>query len=108
MASKILKTANRTLSVLQRGSSAIISVQHVRRNARKKSVWTQEGIIKSPFKNVEIPNCNLNEFIWQNLDKWPKKTMAVSLNYFLISNLDYFVTVKTDVLYEDLFLIDFV
>ncbi|XP_047998110.1 4-coumarate--CoA ligase 1-like [Leguminivora glycinivorella] len=39
--------------------------------------WTQEGIIKSPFKDVEIPACTLHDYVWQNLEKWPDRTIAV-------------------------------
>ncbi|XP_061717770.1 uncharacterized protein LOC133525519 [Cydia pomonella] len=41
------------------------------------SPWTQERIIKSPLKPVEVPNCTVYEYLWQNLEKWSKKTMAV-------------------------------
>ncbi|KAJ0175985.1 hypothetical protein K1T71_008159 [Dendrolimus kikuchii] len=44
---------------------------------RSSSVWTHDNIIKSPYKDVEIPNCTLSEYVWQNLDKWAEKTAIV-------------------------------
>lgn len=46
---------------------------------RKWSVWTNDGIVKSPYENIKkIPNITLYEYIWQNLDKWPERTSSVS------------------------------
>lgn len=44
---------------------------------RASSVWTQEKIIKSPYKDVEIPSCTLHEYVWKNFDKWPEKTAVI-------------------------------
>ncbi|XP_039757195.1 4-coumarate--CoA ligase 1 [Pararge aegeria] len=70
MFSKILRTSNKSLRVLQDGSACIVSV-------RNQSLWTQDGIIKSPYKPIEIPNNTLYHYVWHNLDKWPERTMAV-------------------------------
>ncbi|XP_034832836.1 uncharacterized protein [Maniola hyperantus] len=70
MLSKILRTSNKSFRVLQNGSVCSVSI-------RKRNVWTQEGIIKSPFKSIEIPNLTLYHYVWHNLDKWPERTMAV-------------------------------
>ncbi|XP_047534122.1 4-coumarate--CoA ligase 3-like isoform X1 [Vanessa atalanta] len=71
MASKLLRTANRTLNVLQNGSKfASVSV-------RKNSLWTKEGIIKSPYASVDIPNYTLYDYVWLNLEKWPERTLTV-------------------------------
>ncbi|XP_063828420.1 uncharacterized protein LOC135077808 [Ostrinia nubilalis] len=43
----------------------------------KHSVWTQENIVRSPFKDVEIPRRSLPEHIWENLERWPDKTAMV-------------------------------
>ncbi|CAG4959611.1 unnamed protein product [Parnassius apollo] len=68
---KNVKTVNRTLSVVERcwkyGSVC----------ARNLNAWTQDRIIKSPFANIEIPNCTLYDYVWQNLDKWPERTASV-------------------------------
>ncbi|KAJ0175984.1 hypothetical protein K1T71_008158 [Dendrolimus kikuchii] len=58
--------------VLRRSSSKCLGVV-----IRKSSVWNQDKTIKSPFKDVEIPNCTLYDYVWQNLDRWPERTLAV-------------------------------
>ncbi|KAL0879027.1 hypothetical protein ABMA27_003995 [Loxostege sticticalis] len=44
---------------------------------RSSSAWTQDKIIKTPYNNIEIPNATLYDYVWQNLEKWPEKTMSV-------------------------------
>ncbi|CAH2041117.1 unnamed protein product, partial [Iphiclides podalirius] len=44
---------------------------------RESHVWTSENIVKSPFKDIEIPNSTFVEHVWKNLDKWPTKTATV-------------------------------
>ncbi|XP_059062858.1 uncharacterized protein LOC131855594 [Achroia grisella] len=44
---------------------------------RRQSVWIRDRVVKSAHKNVNIPNCTLNEFIWENFDKWPERTASV-------------------------------
>ncbi|XP_072930482.1 uncharacterized protein [Epargyreus clarus] len=77
MATSTINTAQRTIKLLFNSSNyakySIVSV-------RKHSVWTQDNIVKSPYKSVEIPSCSLYEYVWQNLDKWPKKTLSVCAN----------------------------
>lgn len=46
---------------------------------RKLSAWSSDGTIKSPYKDIEIPNCTLYDYVWQNLDKWPERTVSVSI-----------------------------
>ncbi|XP_061716776.1 uncharacterized protein LOC133524678 isoform X2 [Cydia pomonella] len=41
------------------------------------SPWTKERIIKSPLNPVEVPNCTVHEYVWQNLERWSDRTMAV-------------------------------
>ncbi|KAL0879035.1 hypothetical protein ABMA27_004002 [Loxostege sticticalis] len=43
----------------------------------KHSVWTPENIVRSPFKDVEIPKRTLPEHIWENLERWSDKTALV-------------------------------
>ncbi|XP_049875369.1 uncharacterized protein LOC126373308 [Pectinophora gossypiella] len=71
MASKNLITLQRTLKTLQ-STTKCTSVQ-----VRKNSNWTQDKIVKSPFKNIEIPNCTLFDYVWQNLERWPERTLSV-------------------------------
>lgn len=71
MASKTLFKVKETL-IKAKQSSKFASVL-----ARNVSVWTEEKIIKSPYKNIEIPNSTLNDYIWHNLDRWPQRTVSV-------------------------------
>lgn len=78
MVARNLFTVNRTLTTVKQSSKYASVV------IRKHSVWTQDRVIKSPFKDVHIPNCTLYEYIWQNLDKWPERTVSVSIYLLLI------------------------
>lgn len=46
----------------------------------RKDVWTSERVVKSPCKDIIIPKITLDEYIWKNLDQWPNKVAAVSIN----------------------------
>ena len=37
----------------------------------------EKFIIRSPYNDVEIPETNLADFVWQNVDKWPEKVALV-------------------------------
>ncbi|KAJ8719771.1 hypothetical protein PYW08_011946 [Mythimna loreyi] len=71
MVAKNLFTVKRTLNSVKQSSkySSIV--------IRENSVWTQDRVIKSPFKDVEIPNLTLYDYVWQNLDRWPERTASV-------------------------------
>ncbi|XP_075976981.1 uncharacterized protein LOC142977136 [Anticarsia gemmatalis] len=71
MVSKNLFTVKRTLCTVKQSSKYASVV------IRKHSVWTQDKVIKSPYKNIEIPNCTLYDYVWQNLDRWPERTVSV-------------------------------
>lgn len=71
MVSKSLLDVKRTLNSLWKGS------KYVKLVIRSNSVWTQDRVIKSPYRNIEIPNCTLYDYVWMNLDKWPERTAAV-------------------------------
>lgn len=45
--------------------------------SRSQSIWTSDRIIKSPFKDVDIPNRTIPEQIWENLGRWPDKQALV-------------------------------
>lgn len=78
MSSKSLFIVKKTLNAFCKSSKfACVGV-------RRNSGWTQEKTVKSPFKGVELPNLTLNDYIWQNLDKWPERTASVSIfNFYL-------------------------
>lgn len=42
--------------------------------SRKGSLWTSDKIVKSPHKDIVIPNRTLPEHIWENLERWSDKT----------------------------------
>ena len=46
-------------------------------------------IVKSPYSDVEIPETNLADYVWKDVDKWPERTALVSLNFIdnLVKNL---------------------
>jgi len=37
----------------------------------------EKFIIRSPYNDVEIPETNLADFVWQNVDKWPENVALV-------------------------------
>ncbi|XP_073946402.1 uncharacterized protein [Choristoneura fumiferana] len=69
MASKCLFTANRTFNATKNSLKSFRTLSG--------SPWTQEGIIKSTFKPIETANTTLYEYVWQNLERWPERTMSV-------------------------------
>ena len=38
---------------------------------------SEKFIIRSPYSDVEIPETNLADFVWQNVDKWPENVALV-------------------------------
>ncbi|CAB3255929.1 unnamed protein product [Arctia plantaginis] len=44
---------------------------------RDKSIWTSEKIVNSPYKDIDIPNVTLNDYMFWNLEKWATKTAVV-------------------------------
>ncbi|CAH2041118.1 unnamed protein product, partial [Iphiclides podalirius] len=44
---------------------------------RWNHIWTNENVVKSPFRDIEIPNATYAEYVWKNLDKWATKTATV-------------------------------
>ncbi|KAJ0175978.1 hypothetical protein K1T71_008152 [Dendrolimus kikuchii] len=44
---------------------------------RNKSLWTTEKIVKSPHRDVIIPNRTVTEHIWEKLEKWADKTAII-------------------------------
>lgn len=51
-----------------------------------KQKSTKSNILTSVYKDVPVSNLTINDFVWQNLDKWPNKFATVSnINYSLLS-----------------------
>lgn len=47
----------------------------------------EPNILTSVFKDIPVTNYTVNDFVWQNLDRWPDKTATVSTLdkiYFLL------------------------
>ncbi|XP_013172741.1 PREDICTED: 4-coumarate--CoA ligase 1-like [Papilio xuthus] len=86
---KNLEVFHRALKLLE-ATSKISSV-----SVRRLNAWGQDGTIKSPYKNIEIPNCTLYEYIWQNLDKWPERTVSVTV---MLPNIPDFPLVALGIL----------
>ena len=36
-------------------------------------------IIKSPYSDVEVPEVNLADYVWKDVDKWPERSALVSV-----------------------------
>lgn len=47
--------------------------------ARSSSQWAPDKTIKTPFSKIDIPNTTLYDYVWENLEKWPEKTLSVSI-----------------------------
>ncbi|XP_073946392.1 uncharacterized protein [Choristoneura fumiferana] len=45
--------------------------------SRKNHVWTQGNVVRSPCKDIVVPDTTANEYIWRNLDKWATKTATI-------------------------------
>ena len=35
-------------------------------------------IVKSPYTDVEVPEANLADYVWKDIEKWPENTALVS------------------------------
>lgn len=44
---------------------------------RQKTV--EKNILTSVYKDIPVTNMTINDFVWQNLDRWPDKTATVSI-----------------------------
>ena len=36
-----------------------------------------EFIVKSPYSDVDIPEMNLADYVWKDVEKWPERTALV-------------------------------
>ena len=39
----------------------------------------EKHIIRSPYSEVEIPEINLADYVWKNVNKWPENVALVSI-----------------------------
>ncbi|KAI8432400.1 hypothetical protein MSG28_004798 [Choristoneura fumiferana] len=63
-------------SALSRSARRIIS-SNLTRTVRLQSIWTPDNVVKSPYKDVDIPNRTIIEHVWENLARWPDKTATI-------------------------------
>ena len=42
-------------------------------------------IVQSPYSDVVIPEINLADYVWRDVDKWPERPALVSLKYIVFS-----------------------
>lgn len=45
----------------------------------------EEGVLRSPYKDVILPNCTIDQYVWSRVNEWGNKVATVSfslLNYF--------------------------
>lgn len=64
--------------VISRNARTLLAYRTLISNStRNQSVWTSDNVVKSPFKDVEIPNTTILEQMWKKLDIWADKTALV-------------------------------
>ncbi|XP_063894679.1 uncharacterized protein LOC110369863 [Helicoverpa armigera] len=44
---------------------------------REISVWSQDKVVSSCFKDVDVPNLTMDQFLFRDLEKWPGKTATI-------------------------------
>ncbi|XP_047521268.1 4-coumarate--CoA ligase 2-like isoform X2 [Pieris napi] len=62
-------------SILRRALSQAIKKRNVYKTSFLQNS-TDSKILTSVFKDLEDSNHTINEFVWQNLDRWPDKTLT--------------------------------
>ena len=67
---------SKMLKVLNKQSGFITTVVR-----QKSSNAPEKNILTSVFKDVPPSSYTANDFVWQNLDRWPDKTATVSFFY---------------------------
>lgn len=38
-----------------------------------------DTIVYSPLPSIEYPNCTIDQYVWQSVNKWTNKTALVSI-----------------------------
>lgn len=74
---------SKVLKVLNKQKSGFVSIA-----IRPKSSNAPEKVLTSAFKDIQVNSYTANDFVWQNLDRWPDKTATVSIFIF---SLFYFI-----------------
>ncbi|XP_041981646.1 uncharacterized protein LOC121735046 [Aricia agestis] len=59
-------------------SSLVRHIKTFRRlSSRANHIWSTDRVVQSPFKNVDIPDMPITEYVWKDLERWSKKTAVV-------------------------------
>lgn len=85
--------------VLVKQWSRLLRQEHLRRTSialknssnqfiRKRS---DSKVVHSPFPDVQIPSCLLDEGIWSNLERWSDKDALVSFKKYNIYNINIII-----------------
>lgn len=51
----------------------------------KSSNAPEKNILTSVYKDIPVTGYTANDFVWQNLDRWPDKTATVSYLCVLVA-----------------------
>ena len=43
----------------------------------KISEEDEKFVVRSPYPDVEIPECNMADFVWKNVEQWPEHVALV-------------------------------
>ncbi|KAJ8720367.1 hypothetical protein PYW07_012410 [Mythimna separata] len=67
-----------TKNILSRTAQRLLSCRSITLTSKKhSSLWTSDNTVKSPHKDVDIPNRTVPEHIWENMERWADKTAMV-------------------------------
>ena len=87
---RLLKSLSRQSNFLKYHDRAILctfgnyinhgnAVYHITQlDQRRNYAELAKNIVKSPFQDKEVPEVLLNNFIWDEIDKWSELTAVVS------------------------------
>lgn len=51
---------------------------------QKSSSSAESNILTSVYEDLPVTNYTVNDFVWQNLDRWPDKTATVSFKTYML------------------------
>lgn len=49
----------------------------LQKDTREREVISTNNIVRSPYRDITIPTVTVNEYVWQNIEKWSDKTALV-------------------------------
>ena len=53
----------------------------------KISEEDEKFVVRSPYPDVDIPECNMADFVWKNVEQWPEHVALVRDPLSAIENL---------------------